>query len=51
MELLVNQDLEPEPVVISCNTDEGLLSSNYKQVANGNYKSTPQSSLFGMRQG
>jgi hypothetical protein len=50
MELVVNQELEPEPLVIRCNTKEGLLRSNYKVVANKNFKSTVKPSLFGIRQ-
>lgn len=51
MELVVNQDLEPEPLVLRCNTKEGLMSSTYKAVANRNFQSATQPSLFGMRQG
>ncbi|WP_370391560.1 hypothetical protein [uncultured Winogradskyella sp.] len=53
MELSVNQDLdlEPEPLVLSCNTTEGLLRSKYKAVVNQNFRVMPSQSLFGLRQG
>jgi len=53
MELSVNQDLdlEPEPLVVACNTTEGLLKSNYKVVVNGNFKATSSDSIFKTRQG
>ena len=53
MELSVKQDLElePEPLVVNCNTTEGLLRSNYKAVVNNNFKAMSSNSLFGARQG
>jgi hypothetical protein len=53
MELSVNHDLdlEPEPLVVSCNTTEGLLRSKYKAVVNQNFKLMPAHSLYGVRQG
>ena len=52
MELVLKvEDLEPEPRVIEkFIKPEGLLNSNYKNLAKKNLNNTTSQSLFGMRQ-